>query len=245
MKGSTIAKLQIAQSVGLGGVNTPKDIKAVQAALNQLLGLIPPTKKLAEDGKLGSKPENSKTVAAIKVFQKKVVGMVRPDGKIDVNGRSHRKFNEKLAVHTAKANLKIKVKRLKQGTKSTLGSLKIDGVAKSWYVLEPGGPDSQQEGSDHRISTGTYKLKPYSSPKYKNVYQLLNVPGRTNILIHAGNYHQDTLGCLMPGKTSGKSSNGEYHVGNSRTATKEIFEYIAAASDTSVEIINSEDLNND
>ncbi|GGB21800.1 M23 family metallopeptidase [Agarivorans gilvus] len=91
-----MAKLQIAQSVGLGGVNTPKDIKAVQAALNQLLGLIPPTKKLAEDGKLGSKPENSKTVAAIKVFQKKVVGMVRPDGKIDVNGRSHRKINEKL-----------------------------------------------------------------------------------------------------------------------------------------------------
>ncbi|GGB22069.1 N-acetylmuramidase family protein [Agarivorans gilvus] len=70
----------------------------MQAALNQLLGLISPTKKLAEDGKLGSKPENSKTVAAIKVFQKKVVGMLCPDGKIDVNGRSHRKINEKLTV---------------------------------------------------------------------------------------------------------------------------------------------------
>ncbi|WP_432455086.1 DUF5675 family protein [Agarivorans sp. QJM3NY_29] len=171
--------------------------------------------------------------------------MVRPDGKIDVNGRSHRKINDKLIALSAKANLKIKVTRLKQGTKSTLGSLKIDGIAKSWYVLEPGGPDSQQEGSDQRINTGSYKLKPYNSPKYKNVYQLLNVPGRTNILIHAGNYHQDTLGCLMPGNTSGKSSSGEYNVGNSRTAMKEIFEYIAAASSTSVEITNSEDLNND
>ncbi|WP_055733277.1 hypothetical protein [Agarivorans gilvus] len=75
----------------------------MQAALNQLLGLIPPTKKLAEDGKLGSKPENSKTVAAIKVFQKKVVGMVRPDGKIDVNGRSHRKINDKLTALTVTA----------------------------------------------------------------------------------------------------------------------------------------------
>jgi len=103
-----MAKLQIAQSVGLGGVNTPKDIKAVQAALNQLLGLIPPTKKLAEDGKLGSKPENSKTVAAIKVFQKKVVGMVRPDGKIDVNGRSHRVVNDKLtSIITVKSSQKF------------------------------------------------------------------------------------------------------------------------------------------
>ncbi|WP_432455087.1 hypothetical protein ACRRS0_06435 [Agarivorans sp. QJM3NY_29] len=40
-----MAKLQITQSVGLGGVNTPQDIKAVQAALNQLLGLIPPRLK--------------------------------------------------------------------------------------------------------------------------------------------------------------------------------------------------------
>ncbi len=84
-----MAKLQITQSVGIGGVNNPNDIKAVQAALNKLVGLIPPTKKLVEDGKLGSKPENSKTVVAIKAFQKKVVGMVRPDGKTDANGGRH------------------------------------------------------------------------------------------------------------------------------------------------------------
>ncbi|GAB1621698.1 hypothetical protein AAOGI_17480 [Agarivorans albus] len=98
-----MARLQITQSVGLGGVNKPNDIKAVQAALNQLLGLIPSTNKLVEDGKLGSKPENSKTVAAIKAFQKKVVGMVRPDGKIDANGRSHRKFNEKLTANVVES----------------------------------------------------------------------------------------------------------------------------------------------
>ncbi|MDO6685487.1 MULTISPECIES: N-acetylmuramidase domain-containing protein [unclassified Agarivorans] len=97
-----MAKLQITQSVGMGGTNKPNDVKAVQAALNQILGQIPPTKKLVVDGKLGSKPENSKTVAAIKVFQKKVVGMVRPDGKIDANGRSHRKLNEKLDLTALK-----------------------------------------------------------------------------------------------------------------------------------------------
>ncbi|GDY25296.1 hypothetical protein AHAT_11860 [Agarivorans sp. Toyoura001] len=91
-----MAKLQITQSVGLGGANKPNDVKAVQTALNQILGQIPLTKKLVVDGKLGTKPENSKTVAAIKAFQKKVVGMVRPDGKIDANGRSHKKLNTTL-----------------------------------------------------------------------------------------------------------------------------------------------------
>ncbi|MPW30311.1 hypothetical protein F9L16_15090 [Agarivorans sp. B2Z047] len=102
-----MAKLQITQSVGIGGVNKPNDIKAVQAALNKLLGLIPPTNKLVEDGKLGSKPENSKTVAAIKAFQKKVVGMVRPDGKIDANGKSHRKINDKLSALASAAVVPI------------------------------------------------------------------------------------------------------------------------------------------
>lgn len=102
-----MAKLIITQSVGVGGVNTPNDVKAVQGALNNLLGLIPPTRKLVEDGRLGSRPEHSKTVAAIKIFQSKSVGMVRPDGKIDANGRSHRKFNEKLSAHLATAVLPI------------------------------------------------------------------------------------------------------------------------------------------
>lgn len=90
--------IRITQSVGLGGVNTPVDVKAVQTALNKLLKFLPGTNALAVDGRLGSRPENSKTVAAIKQFQSKVVGMVRPDGRIDPNGRSHRKINEKLTT---------------------------------------------------------------------------------------------------------------------------------------------------
>ncbi|WP_231613265.1 hypothetical protein [Pseudoalteromonas sp. SWXJZ94C] len=58
-----------------------------------LLSLITPTQKLKVDSRLGSRPENSKTVAAIKLFQSKVVNMVRPDGKIDPNGRTHSEIN--------------------------------------------------------------------------------------------------------------------------------------------------------
>lgn len=93
--------MKLIQSVGIGGANKPGDVKAVQTALNSLLSLIAPTRKLTVDGRLGSRPENSKTVAAIKLFQSKVVNMVRPDGKIDANGRTHRKINEKLASQAA------------------------------------------------------------------------------------------------------------------------------------------------
>ncbi|WP_052698261.1 hypothetical protein [Pseudoalteromonas ruthenica] len=60
--------MRISQSVGINGVNNPNDIKAVQQALNALLRLIAPTQRLVVDGRLGSRPEQSKTVAAIKLF---------------------------------------------------------------------------------------------------------------------------------------------------------------------------------
>ena len=132
----------------------------------------------------------------------------------------------------------IYVRRTKQFGETTLGSLSIKGLAKSWYVLEPGGPDSEIEGSDKRIKSGSYRIKPYSSLKYKEVYELKDVPGRTFILMHAGNYHEDTQGCLMPGKTWGVKSDKHYYVGHSRTALKEIFSEISGADEVVINIIN-------
>ena len=80
-----MSAIRITQSVGLSGVNNPADVKAIQTALNKLLKLLPSINALVVDGRLGSRPESSNTVAAIKQFQSKVVGMVRPDGNIDPN----------------------------------------------------------------------------------------------------------------------------------------------------------------
>ena len=93
-----MSNIRIMSSVGLNGINQRNDVMSVQKAINQLLKLIYPTRKLLVDGNLGSNPEKSNTVAAIKLYQKKVVGMLRPDGKIDVNGRSHKVLNAKLAL---------------------------------------------------------------------------------------------------------------------------------------------------
>lgn len=111
-----MASIRISGSVGLGGKNVDADIRTVQRSINQLLGSLKGVKELKVDGKLGSRPENSKTVAAIKTFQKNLVGMARPDGRIDVNGRSHRKLMQGITVLSAKkavpvsTSLKMKLK---------------------------------------------------------------------------------------------------------------------------------------
>jgi len=88
-----MSSITLSGSVGIGGVNQKKDIYSVQVALNQRLNLIPDISKLVEDRSLGKNPAESKTVAAIKEFQKKVVAMSKPDGTIDVNGKTHGKIN--------------------------------------------------------------------------------------------------------------------------------------------------------
>jgi hypothetical protein len=104
-----MSSMKITQAVGLGGANNLNDVKTVQTALNKLLKFIPPTKSLIVDGRLGSHPENAKTVAAIKLFQRKVLNMVRPDGKIDANGRTHHKINEKLIAVSSTFNYKLPI----------------------------------------------------------------------------------------------------------------------------------------
>ena len=72
-----MAAIRITQSVGLGGTNSLNDVKTVQTALNKLLKLISPTQALVVDGRLNPRSENSKTIAAIKLFQSKVLIMAQ------------------------------------------------------------------------------------------------------------------------------------------------------------------------
>lgn len=85
--------LKIRGSVGINGTNSKNDVKAVQQFLNDNQKRIGFTRLLVVDGSLGRSPHLSKTVEAIKVCQRKLLYMVKPDGRIDVNGRTHRKLN--------------------------------------------------------------------------------------------------------------------------------------------------------
>ncbi|MDH5674306.1 MAG: T6SS effector amidase Tae4 family protein [Myxococcales bacterium] len=78
----------ISASVGRRGTNLAADVETIQRLLNDHLASIPPTKALDDDGKVGNL-----TIAAIERFQTRVVGMTRPDGRVDPGGRTLRSLN--------------------------------------------------------------------------------------------------------------------------------------------------------
>lgn len=53
------------------------------------------------------------------------------------------------------------------------------------------------------ITAGTYQCHPVRSPRFGNVYEVKDVPGRTHILFHSGNLTRDTQGCILLGNTIG------------------------------------------
>ena len=56
------------------------------------------------------------------------------------------------------------------------------------------------EPTDKMIPSGEYDAELYMSPKAKRVVVLLkDVPGRSEIEIHPGNFYTDSLGCIFVG----------------------------------------------
>lgn len=53
------------------------------------------------------------------------------------------------------------------------------------------------------IPCGVYHCKEFSGHKYLNVWEVLNVPGRSSILFHNGNISKHTEGCILVGQTHG------------------------------------------
>jgi hypothetical protein len=49
------------------------------------------------------------------------------------------------------------------------------------------------------IPEGTYKCEPFSGDRFKDVVQILDVPGRTFILFHVANFPHDIEGCIGVG----------------------------------------------
>lgn len=57
------------------------------------------------------------------------------------------------------------------------------------------------------IPCGLYHVRKRHTPRFGHHFEILNVPGRTHILMHAGNLYKDTEGCLIPGEYFGYVNN--------------------------------------
>lgn len=87
--------------------------------------------------------------------------------------------------------------RFQQDEKATLGNILYNNVSLC-YTLELPWKNNQHDISC--IPEGKYKCVAYISPKSKkDVWLLLNVPGRKEIEIHIGNFIINSIGCILVG----------------------------------------------
>ena len=80
--------------------------------------------------------------------------------------------------------------------KGTLGVLMLDDRP-LFATLE--NPWKQNARNISCIPEGQYACKAYSSQRFGFTYKLVNVPNRSGIIIHAGNFPRDTRGCILLG----------------------------------------------
>jgi len=76
----------------------------------------------------------------------------------------------------------------------TFGSLLINSKV-FCVTLEP--PDELNKINLSSIPAGQYICRRYSSDRYPDTFQITNVPNRHKILFHAGNFVENTEGCIL------------------------------------------------
>lgn len=90
----------------------------------------------------------------------------------------------------------ITLTRLVSSRRGTLGVLHDKDFCYSVTLEDPWRNNKVGESC---IPEGVYLVTPHSGTKYKNVWIVNDVPGRSAILIHWGNTENDTQGCILAG----------------------------------------------
>ena len=119
--------------------------------------------------------------------------------------------------------MKLLVKRKFLGKNYTIGALYIDGkyfcdtLEDRVVDIDKSGEfdgDEKKVVGKSAIPYGEYKVVVNRSPKFKReLPRLVDVPHFEGILIHRGNTHQDTAGCILVGENSirGRLSNSSIY----------------------------------
>lgn len=97
-------------------------------------------------------------------------------------------------------NIKATLTRKEYETKQTLGDLEVaDSGNKIFNCKTLELPWLNNQRNISCIPNGTYTVVKRMSEKYGTHFQILNVPDRSMILIHCGNYYSHTQGCILVG----------------------------------------------
>lgn len=108
----------------------------------------------------------------------------------------------------------------------TIGELFVDGV-EFCKTLELKWLNNERcascipEGSYHVVKRTAHENRKY------NHFHVTNVPGRTYILIHIGNYKTDSLGCILVGdRYIDLNKDGLVDVANSTATLKRLYDAV-------------------
>lgn len=108
----------------------------------------------------------------------------------------------------------LEIIRLEESPEGTFGVLRCD---KSVLCLTLELRDLENRQNVSSIPRQQYDVARVVSPKFGETFEVLDVPGRSNVLFHAGNTAADTKGCILLG-TSWGSVGGQRAVLGSREA---------------------------
>ena len=123
--------------------------------------------------------------------------------------------------------------------KQTIGKLYLlnnsGGIIAEWHSLELPWLDNQRRISC--IPLGTYKARKHTSPRFGKSLWLQDVPNRSEILIHRGNFYTDILGCILIGKNLADINNdGVIDLTQSVKAINELMSYLTDLDAIMIEI---------
>ena len=138
--------------------------------------------------------------------------------------------------------MRLLINRYDYDDKQTIGQLFLlgenDKIIAKWDSLELPWLNNQRRISC--IPLGTYKARNHKSPKFGRTLWLQEVPNRSEILIHPGNYHTQILGCILIGKDlKDINKDGYLDVTRSRVAMKELMDSLKDIDSIMLEIVNS------
>jgi len=111
--------------------------------------------------------------------------------------------------------------RINESKNQTQGILQINGKGKMYVTLEL--PYRNNQKNISCIPKGNYKVVKRYSNKFSYHFHVQNVENRELILIHYGNYNNQTRGCILVGENFKDLNNdNEIDITNSKNTMLEL-----------------------
>ena len=138
----------------------------------------------------------------------------------------------------------IELKRQHTSAAGTFGVLIADDE-KLWASLET--PLAPIAGIRYAIPAGAYRCQIVSSPlieritngKHRLALEICDVPERSHILFHPGNFQSDSKGCILVGSKAALI-NGRPAIEKSQAAFADFMQYVEKADDIFLRITEKE-----